>query len=335
MDSILTKLVAALIGALLCWLIAKYYNRSRLYCAPSRLYEYSSLVDGSSTVQLVIANRGRKTEESVEIQLSTDYEYHLLAATQNGMEIPKEKVIRLSALLPKSEVSLIVVAEGRPRFSKDGIRSIRSKSAKGTVAASLTEAEASSPGAAVAAIFVLLVIAVFGYGFGKTIGEDVWGLAEDQLSPVVTHDFSEGCVSVLSNGEKVKSNETLTEEQLKAFALAATHVKSVTSREDILFVEVEIENLIEGPVEYSLTLKSHASDSTTETRHRRNSFVYNIVMLGKDEKRKYSLSDFFPEDRRPKRFWLEARVEIAGYWITVTRSFFFGPDASLTCPSGA
>lgn len=335
MDSILTKLVAALIGALVCWLIAKHYNRSRLYCAPSRLYEYSSLVDGSSTVQLVIANRGRKTEESVEIQLSTDYEYHLLAATQNGMEILKEKVIRLSALLPRSEVSLIVVAEGKPRFSKDGIRSIRSKNAKGTVAASLTEAEASSPETAVAAIFVLLFIAVLGYGFGKTIGEDAWGWAENQLYPVVNYDFSEGCVSVLSNGAKVEANEKLTEEQLKALALAATRVKSVTSRGDMLFVEVEIENLIEGPIEYSLTLKSHVSDSTTEGRHRINSFVYNIVMLDKDEKRNYSLSDFFPEDRRPKRFWVEARVEITGYWVTVTRSFFFGPDASLTCPSGA
>lgn len=335
MDSILTKLVAALIGAFLCWLIAKYYNRSRLYCAPSRLYEYSSLVDGSSTVQLVIANRGRKTEESVEVQLSTDYEYHLLAATQNGIEIPREKVVRFPALLPKSEVSLIVVAEGKPRFSKDGIRSVRSKNAKGTVAASLTEAEASSPGAAVATIIALLVIAVLGYGFGKTIGEDAWGWAEDKLSPVVPHDFSEGCVSVLSNGAKVEANETPTEEQLKAFALAATHVKSVASRGDMLFVEVEIENPIEEPVEYSLTLKSHASDSTTEVRHRRNAFVHSIVMLGKDEKRTYSLSDFFPEDRRPKRFWVEARVEIAGYWIIVTRSFFFGPDASLTCPSGA
>lgn len=331
MDSVLSKIVAALIGALVLWLIGKFYNRSRLYCAPSRLYEYASLVDGSSTVQLVIANRGRKTEESVEVQLSTDYEYHVLAATQNGIEISKDKVIRLSALLPKSEVSLIVVAEGKPRFSKDGIRSIRSRHAQGTIASTLTEAEASSPGAAIAAIILLLTIGAMGYGIGKTVGEDIWNWGREQLSPAVSHAFSEGCVSVQSNGAKVESDKTVSEEQLKALALTSTRVLSVTTRGDMIYVEAEIENLIEGPVEYSLKLSSHASDSTTGVRG--DSFIYDIVMLEKEEKRKYALSDFFPEDRKPKRFWIESRVEFSGYWVSITRSFFFGPDASLTCPA--
>lgn len=147
MEAILGKLAVALAGGFFCWLAAKYYYRARLYCAPSRLYEYSHLFDGSSTVQLVIANKGRKTEESVEVQLSTDYEYHLLAATQNGIEIAEEKIIRIPTLLPKSEVSIIVVAEGKPRFSKKDIRGVRSISTKGSVGASLSEAETTTPGA--------------------------------------------------------------------------------------------------------------------------------------------------------------------------------------------
>lgn len=333
MDSIFEKLVAALIVAVLTWLVARYYNRSRLYCAPSRLYEYSNLVDGSSTVQLVIANRGRKSEESVEVQLSTDYEYHLLAATQNGIEISKDKIIRLATLLPGSEVSLIIVAEGKPRFSKEGIRDIRSKTAKGSIGASLAEAESSLPGVLPATILLLVVVALFGYGLGKTVGEDAWRWGQRKLLTINAQKFTEGCFSVLSNGAKEVKKGELGEKHLGALAISAIKVKQVSAQGDMLFVDIEIENPIEGPIEYSLNLLSHVSDSSTDWKLGRDKQVYNIVMLDKGEKRAYSLSDYFPSDRKPKRFWLEARVELLGYWVTVKRSFFFGEDSSLTCPA--
>lgn len=334
MESILGKLVAALVGALFTWGVARYYNRPRLYCALSRPYEYSSLVDGSNTVQLLIANRGRKTEESVEVQLSTDYEYHLVAATQNGIEIPKDKVIRVSALLPKSEVSVIVVAEGKPRFSKEGVRSIRSKSAKGSVGTSLAEAEASSSSTAIAAITLLLVVAIVGYGFGKTIGESAWKWGQKKLLTTNAQKHTEGCLSGFSNGVRTAKEKGLNEEGLKAFSAKAIKVKQVATQGDMLFVDVEIENLVEGPIEYSLTLLSHASDSTTDWDKRGEKHAYNIIILDKGEKRTYSLSDYFPADKKPKRFWLESRVELFGYWVSTKRTFFFGEDAALTCPAG-
>lgn len=332
MESILEKLIAALFGALLIWLVTRYYNRHRLYCALSRLYEYSTLVEGSSTVQLVIANRGREAEESVEVQLSTDYEYHLLAATQNGIEIPKDKVIRITALHPKSDVSLIVVAEGKPRFAKEGIRSIRSKDALGSIGASLAEAEASSPRIVAPAIFFLLLVAFFGYAFGKTFGEDIWRWGQGKLLSVHSQKFTEGCVSVSSNGAKDTNSKELAEEKLRAFAMSAIKVKQVSTQLDTVFVEVEIENIVEGPVEYSLKLLSHVSDSSTKWSLRADRYVYDIVMLEKGEKRKYLLSDYFPAERKPKRFWLETRVQLFGYWVNVERSFFFGEDSSLSCP---
>lgn len=334
-EEILGKSIVALITALLIWLITKYYNRSRLYCALSQLYEYSSLFDGSSTVQLVVANRGRKPEESVEVQLSTEYEYHLLAATQNGVEVSKEKVLRFPVLLSKSDVSMILVAEGRPRFSKDGIRHIRSKSSKGSIGASLTEAEASSPGTALSAVLLLLFIAVFGYGFGRFVGEDIWKWGTQKSSPVTAQQFKEGCLTVLSNAEKTrgKDNNGVSEEDLKLFATRAVTVKTVATQGDQLLVEVEIENHIEGPINYSLNLLSHASDSTTDFTFRRNKHVYDIVMLGKGEKRRYSLSDYFPSERAPKRFWLDIRLEMFGYWVTIKRSYYFGSDTSKTCSS--
>jgi len=335
MDEVIAKLAVALIGALLTWLATRYYNRSRLYCAPSRLYEYSSLFDGSSTVQLLIANRGRKSEEAVEVQLSPEYEYHLLAATQSGVEIPKEKAVRIPVLLPKSEVSMIFVAEGRPRFSKDGIRHIRSKNSKGRVGASLAEAEASSPGAVPATVALLLIVAVLGYGLGRTIGEDAWRWGARKILPVYAQEFREGCLTAVSNAARAPSDDELSEEHLKAFAADAVAVKHVATQGDSLLVDVEIENIIEGPINYSITLLSHASDSTTEWGLRSNKQVYNIVMLDKGERRKYSLSDYFPADRAPKRFWLEARVELFGYWVTVKRSYFFSTDASMSCSSNA
>ena len=334
-DEIIWKLASALVGALLTWLAARYYNRSRLYCAPSRLYEYSSLFDGSSTVQLVIANRGRKPEEAVEVQLSNEYEYHLLAATQSGIEIPKEKAVRIPVMLPKTEVSMIFVAEGRPRFSKEGIRHIRSKSSKGSIGSSLAEAEASSPGAVPAIVMLLIVVAVFGYGFGRTVGEDVWMWSLRKISPVNAQEFREGCLTAFSNAAKTPSEDELSEDHLKAFAASAVEVKHVATQGDSLLVDVEIENIIEGPINYSITLLSHASDSTTDWALRRNKQVYNIVMLDRNEKRKYSLSDYFPSDRDQKRFWLEVRIEVLGYWVTVKRSYFFGSDASLSCSSDA
>lgn len=330
-DGIIGKLAAGLVGALLVWLVSKFYNRSRLYCAPSRLYEYSTLADGSSTVQLVIANRGRKTEELVEIQLSTDYEYHLLAATQNGIEIPKDKAIRLPALLPRSEVSLVIVAEGKPRFSKDGIRSVRSKHSLGSVGASLSEAEASSPGAAAAAIALLLIVAVFGYAIGSTVGEDAWRWSQNQLAERHAQEFNEGCVTVRSSAP-LESENGLTEAHLKGLALAAVEVKRVALVGDALITDVEVTNIIEGPVDYALTLVSHASDSTVDWSLRRDRSVQDIVMLDKGEVRSYTLSDYFPPDRKPKRFWLETNLKLFGYWVEVRRSFFFGEDASMSCP---
>lgn len=332
MESILGKLIAALLGALLTWGIARYYNRPRLYCALSRLYEYSSLADGSNTVQLVIANRGRKTEESVEVQLSTDYQYHLLATTQNGIDIPKDKIIRLPALLPKSELSIILVAEGKPRFSIESIKSIRSKSAKGIIGSSLTEADSAA--AAPAAIILLLLVALMGYGFGKTFGEEIWWWGQKKITPVRVEKFTEGCLSGYSNAKaktKTRTNKELSSESLKAFSKAAIKVKQVSTQGDLLKVDVEIENLVEGPIEYSLSLLSHASDSTIDWKLRGSSQVYNIVILNRGEKRTYSLSEYFPAERKPKKFWLEARVELFDYWVSTKRTFFFGEDTSLSC----
>lgn len=179
----------------------------------------------------------------------------------------------------------------------------------------------------------LLIVASAGYGFGSTVGEDIWRWAERKLVAIDAQAFTEGCISVLSNATNTDKSGELSEEELKTFALRAVQVKEVATQGDMLLVDVVIENLITGPIEYSLTLLSHASDSTTDWQLRSNRQVYDIVMLDKGEKRVYSLSDYFPSDRVPKRFWLEVKIDILGYWISVKRSFFFGSDASMTCPS--
>jgi hypothetical protein len=125
-----------------------------------------------------------------------------------------------------------VQSTGKPRFSKDGIRHIRSKSSKGSVGASLAEAEASTPGAVPAVIFLLVVIAVFGYGFGKTVGEDVWKWSERKILSVNAQEFTEGCLTVLSNGVKEAGEDQLSEEHLKKFAATAVRVRHV-ARETI------------------------------------------------------------------------------------------------------
>lgn len=338
MEDLLSKIGSALIGALACWLIAKYYNRSRLYCTPSRLYEYSNLVEGSSTVQLIIANRGRKTEEAVEVQLSTEYEYHLLAASQNGIDIPKDKTIRISALLPKSEISLVIVAEGKPRFSVEGIRHIHSKNSRGIIGKSLAEAEASSPGTAPAAIFFILFFGIFGYAFGKVIGEDLWKFIDSKTHPTIVQKFTEGeCYTAYSNGfEDSKAKDgILSKEDLELISLNSIAIKSVHIKKDMLLVDTEITNLANYTTDYSLKIISTTADSSLDLSRRGDNFIYDITMTDKDQKRTYTLSTFFPEDHKPKKFWIETRIEIGDYWATVKRPFFFGEDASQSCAAPA
>jgi hypothetical protein len=333
MDSVLAKVIATLLAGLITWLVVKYYTRSRLYCSPNRLYEYSELAEGC-TVQLVVANRGRKNEEGVEVQLSNDYKYHLLAATQSGMEIDKNKCIRLPVLLRKAEVSLIFTAEGKPSFSKESIRSIKSKGSAGIVAASVGEADRTLGENVPAMIASLVLVAVMGYFIGSTIGEVAWEFAAQKITPIVPAEFKENCPIVSSNAEQEPKNGELSEAELGNFAKQSVIVEGVGVQGSRIVVDLKVMNIIEGPIEYSVKLYSHATDSSSRPFAPMENFVYDIVLMDDGESRSYRLKESFPEGQTPKRFWIETRTELSGYWVTVKRPFFFGDDAAQTCPIG-
>lgn len=343
MSGFLQQLVVALVAGFILWLSSKIYYQRRLYYVVQNLFDHSNLSDGG-TVEIVVANLGRRGEEHVQLELVSGLRYELVAATSPDIRIDDSRVIRIPRLAPRQQLALLILAEGNQRFEASHIAGLSSKDVVGKSAKDMSEANASDPVVGAIALALIGTFVAAGAGAGYFFGKEQAMLELSQRSEgkaipkdqkakdakPVEQLFQLGCPIFESNG-----NKSLTEGTLKELAAASVQVTRVYRQEDVVRAELQLENVTGVDTEYAVQLKSPASDSTTDISLRNASYIYDIVLMEKGTTRNVSVSNYLPEKFEPQVFWIESRLEIAGYWVSYRQKISLGAGGTIKCPGTA
>jgi|GEM_PF-3746041 len=163
----------SIIAGLTVAAILAYLNRRQLFVIVPRMFSYSEVSSGQ-IIELTILNRGRKTEEDVEVQLSPKLTYTMIATTLPSLELTEQGFIKLRRLAKGEDVSIVLSVEGGD-FSQESVLSVTSKETKGEVKNRIEESqEVPAAAAAGAMAFIFLIMPLAGYFFGNVFVKEIW-----------------------------------------------------------------------------------------------------------------------------------------------------------------
>lgn len=128
-----TGIAIVVLGALLTYA----FRVRQLYLLVPKMFGYSALTQKGRILELRAFNRGRSMEEDVHIDMPPALTYGLIAADHPDVQLDKNKLV-LSRIPPRSEVSLVVLAEG-PIDAESFSPTLTSKTTKGKVVKKLEE----------------------------------------------------------------------------------------------------------------------------------------------------------------------------------------------------
>jgi hypothetical protein len=130
--------IAIPIGVGLAVLAIGYCFRMRqLYLVVSRLFQYSKLSKSAKTMELIIVNRGRQSEEDIRIEFDPSYTYRMIALTSPTIKL-EGSVLQIQRIPPRDEVSVVLETTNK-NFSKKNVAAISSKTSKGKILEKIQE----------------------------------------------------------------------------------------------------------------------------------------------------------------------------------------------------
>lgn len=164
--------IGSVIAGLTVAAVLAYFRRRRLYVVVPKLFSFSELSAGQ-TIELTILNRGARTEEAIEVHLTPNLSYTILASTLPSITIDNSGIVRIARLPKGEEVSVILTVE-KGLFTQESVLSISSKEAKGEVKKKIEESQEQSPAAtAFALAFIFIVMPTIGYLAGNLFEDEV------------------------------------------------------------------------------------------------------------------------------------------------------------------
>jgi hypothetical protein len=134
----------------------------QLYLVMPRLYHHSPLSDNGKMVELIVFNKGRKSEEDIRIELDPSLRYTLIAATNKDISL-MDGIFIINRVAPLSEASVIFVAEGG-NFGEENIAQFSSKDTRGRIRKRLDEVPPNWGNALLWIFIPLAVIVCLFYG---------------------------------------------------------------------------------------------------------------------------------------------------------------------------
>lgn len=109
--NLIIKIISGIAIALIVALIVYVFKIKQLYLRVPRLFGYGGLTGKGKLVEMQAVNRGRSMEEDVHIDMPPNLTYELIASDHTDVKLENNKIV-LSRIPPKTEVSMILLAEG-------------------------------------------------------------------------------------------------------------------------------------------------------------------------------------------------------------------------------
>lgn len=284
--------------------ILSFLNRRQLFVIVPRMFSYSEVSSGQ-IVELTVLNRGRKTEEDVEVQLSPKLSYTIIATTLPSLELTDQGFIKLRRLAKGEDVSIVLSTEGG-EFTRDSVLSVTSKETKGEVKNKIEESQEAPPLAiALSLAFIFLFMPTVGYFFGNVFVDEIW--PEIHPKSKIERKISE---------DLAKSGWEGIDKFLQAIPKQGDEFKwpiaiSFPKRSgDLLVFEVEIKNLLPERGEYQISLSTpfDANEHLRRTGHWPKSVESGILLLPNDQAKR-KLEAYLPFSAPTKLVLFDVSVE--------------------------
>lgn len=153
------KIIASLIVFILTSIVAYMFKVRQLYAVIPKLYRSSVLSEEGTVSEIVVYNKGNKTEEDIRVEIDQEVRCELLATTSSEIQLTGN-VINIPRLHVHSDVSLVLLIENGV-LSDEKILSISSKECKGLVYKKVEELPPASSSFAIGLIvFIGIIISV-------------------------------------------------------------------------------------------------------------------------------------------------------------------------------
>ncbi len=158
----LLKIIIGLVVFSLSSIVAYLFRMRQLYTVVPKLYRTSFLSEKGSVSELIIYNRGNKTEEDIVLEIDQEMKCELLGANSSDIKLVGNTV-QLTRLHAKNEASLILLVENGI-LTDEKLTSLSSKDCKGKIYKKTDEVPPSSSHVALSIIGLIAIISVFTWG---------------------------------------------------------------------------------------------------------------------------------------------------------------------------
>jgi hypothetical protein len=150
-ENFVVGLAITLLGALLLYA----FKVRQLYVVIPKLFSASSLTSNGKLVEIRTINRGRLTEEDVQIGLDNSLRYEIVASSDSSCTL-NSTTISIPRVPPMDDFSVLLLVEGG-EFTKERLSTISSKNTKGKI---LPGIEHVPPNAGTLLLGLLLFVSV-------------------------------------------------------------------------------------------------------------------------------------------------------------------------------
>ncbi|MCA8021247.1 hypothetical protein [Burkholderia metallica] len=318
------NLLLTLVGGLILAGLTAWIRRQRLVLFVPRLFSYSALAaKNGQLAELSVMNRGFKTEEQIEVNMSPTLQYEVVGSTNNDVTLSGNKL-----LIPRvgagDDVTTILLVEGGA-FSASEISNCLSKESKGIIVGKLEQVPMTGP-QRVSAVAILVVIPAFlclGY-FGisgyfdeqiKTVG----AVATEQATASATESATASAIAATTGNTTVHDwNVPKLYTHLKGPLVEAfkegkiqLNVGTVARKNDISTIPTTITNTSEYALKVTLSMDSQQSEGRIPSYQRRLSDI--LVVPGATVTKSINVViPHKPSGPEDQKVYIQAFVQEAG-----------------------
>ena len=157
MDIVL-KIIIGTVITVMATLVLYAFRMRQLYLLIPKMFGYSGLTGKGKVLELRVFNRGRSMEEDVYISMPPALTYDLIAADSPDVRLDNKKLV-FSRISPRSEVSIILLAEGAVQ-SENFEATLNSKTTKGKIVKKLEDVPPNAGSFVLSVGGVLLLLAL-------------------------------------------------------------------------------------------------------------------------------------------------------------------------------
>lgn len=275
------SLLLTIVGGLVVAALLGWIRKSRLIALVPRTFSYSHITDKGQLVEISIFNRGFKTEELIDVVLSSAYFYEMLGSNSQDVLIDKNR-IKISRIGPSDEVTVLIVVEGGV-FKKDDIVQILSKETKGSTVSKLEEVSPTGlQRIGLVVFFVAIPIALY---IGYLFINDIVKISAPPPAIVAKDEKTviNGWVVPYYN---LRENSKL----LNAFETGkiSAAIGVPTAKGDTVTLPVSVKNNTDEIIKYTLSMTTVGSEKKIPIYER---YLPNIIVFPeKTEERKISVA---------------------------------------------